>query len=57
MLTQEQRQRLKAVASGRDWTQVSEDESVEIALKIDEVVAQLKLESPECFKEVDKRRS
>jgi hypothetical protein len=57
MLTQEQQQRLIAVSSGRDWTKVNEEQSIEIADKIDEVVAQLKLESPECFNEVVKRRS
>ena len=28
---------------------MNEEQSIEIAAKIDEVVAQLKLESPECF--------
>jgi len=57
MLTQKQQERLKAVSSGKDWTKVQAKEAEEIASKIDEVVAQLKLESPECFNEVDNRRS
>jgi hypothetical protein len=57
MLTQEQQQRLIAVSSGKDWTKVNAVEADEIASKIDKVVAQLRLESPECFNKVDDRRS